>query len=204
MTAEATTIVEHHFGPPLISAGFTHQRPGTWVRGAKAPIREVVQVERQRSEIYTPEWGVSLDFVPHRSGRTLAWHRNDRSARLDLFVSTHLFPSDAKGMYVVRPLVDPSDAIARSADATVATATRWFDRITDVGSLVPVAREIEAGPWLDTHTAKRLACAFVLAHEGWLDEADAHLETWIERHRRHLSDDALADLRGRYADVKAD
>lgn len=33
---------------------------------------------------YVPIWGISLDFVPHVAGNRLAWHRTDKSARMDL------------------------------------------------------------------------------------------------------------------------
>ena len=55
-----------------------------WVRGRDAPIRQVFQLCKWKDGKVRPLWGVSLDFVPHISGKKAAWHRSNKSAKLDL------------------------------------------------------------------------------------------------------------------------
>ena len=47
--------------------------------------RKLVQVFLVNQAYGTLQWGWSFDFVPHVSGGKLAWHRTDKSARLDVW-----------------------------------------------------------------------------------------------------------------------
>lgn len=76
-------IVSSVTDPLLTSAGFHSLRTRRWVRSL-APVRHIFEIVPMKGASYVPTWGISLDFVPHISGGKLAWHRTEKSARMDL------------------------------------------------------------------------------------------------------------------------
>lgn len=81
---EVSAALDRGMGSILETAGFEHVAPRKWVRGARAPIREIVDYQAYKGATYQPEWGVSLDFVPTPVGRRLKWKRTSKAALLDL------------------------------------------------------------------------------------------------------------------------
>lgn len=60
--------------------------------------RKIVQVFLINQAYGTLQWGWSFDFVPHVSGKKLAWHRTDKSARLDVWeVSRDFIKAGTRG-----------------------------------------------------------------------------------------------------------
>ena len=70
----------------LSALGFALQKPLHWIRSADAPIRQMFRYGQLKGGALAPQWGFSLDFVPHLSGGKVKWHRTEKSALFDAFV----------------------------------------------------------------------------------------------------------------------
>lgn len=74
------------FDPPLFAARFEKATPRKYVRARVPHTRDVIELHSDYIRVF-PVWGLSLEFVPHVSGRdteTVKWHRTARSADPDL------------------------------------------------------------------------------------------------------------------------
>jgi hypothetical protein len=71
-------------GHELLPLGFEQAKDLKWVRSAKGPIREIVELYSLKGASVAPCWGLSLDFVPHVAGGRVRWHRTAKSSMLDL------------------------------------------------------------------------------------------------------------------------
>lgn len=84
-------------------------------------------------------------------------------------------------------------SIRRSASRTVELSNRWFARITDVPSLLPLYAEAIDRPFerfgFDNLVQHRLSYAFVLAATGHHLDAREQLDRWCDTHLRDLTED---------------
>src|SRR3712207_5104242 len=82
--ATIDAIIHEIFDPKLATLAFERVAPRKWVRCTKTPIRELFAFNVMKGMSRSASWAFSLDFVPHLSGSSLAWHRTNKSARADL------------------------------------------------------------------------------------------------------------------------
>lgn len=201
---EIDTIIDDEFGPRLESLGFERIRRRTWVRSDKVPIREEIGVGALKGYSFGPGWSVSLDFVPHvTSTGTVKTHRTAKQHVADLGVDPLDLPSEfdlgtftVHGMASRRPV---ERAMRRSAIATIRSATSWFDRISDVRSLLPLYEEAIEQPvhrfGFDNHVQYRLSYAFVLAATSQGEAAREQLDQWCDLHLSSLAPDRASRVR---------
>jgi hypothetical protein len=196
--AIVTAIVE----PLLTPAGFTRGARRKWVR-AHPPIRHLFELTTMKGAQFAPRWGLSLDFVPHPKGKTLAWHRTDKSASADLMYDPFDFDADWE-RWAINSIYGPArvrtDA-ERVLPAAVRAALAWFDGVHDIPAALVRADELRtaerpAGRFRFTNYVQQpIAYAFLLARTGSRDAALAELERGIEFHQlQHLREKLIALL----------
>jgi hypothetical protein len=192
------------YGYELDGHGFERVAKRRWIRSAKIPIREGIQINAVNGHSFAPAWFVSLDHVPHVTGSgKVARHRTPASARPDLMVD----PFDEPKAYdldtlVVSGLQTPSEAkaaIKASTRAAVPLALQWFDRIGDLSSLVSLYEEARSRPIVrhgfDTYVQHRLSYAFVLRAAGYDVLAEQELDLWMRRAGRDVPPGAHDEIR---------
>ena len=81
---EVQNIVTPLLTPLLEPLGFEPQKLLYWIRSDGAPIRQIFSLSKWKGGRIAPTWGVSMDFVPHLSGKKLKWHRTKKSAIYDI------------------------------------------------------------------------------------------------------------------------
>jgi hypothetical protein len=194
--AEVDEIVGKEFGSRLQPRQFEQVARRTWVRSAKAPIREGVGLTAIKGYSFVPVWSISLDVVPHvtSTGR-VEWHRTAKRHVVDLGVDPLDQPDrvdvDALVIRGMRTARQFQRAAGRSAELVVGLAEAWFARINDVASLLPLYEEAQHAPVVrfgfDNHLQWQLSYAFVLAHVGSIDSARSALDNWCARSLDRLS-----------------
>jgi hypothetical protein len=122
LSAERDAILASHLNEPLAALGLVQVAPRRWVDGSAPPARRVFEMRLLKSAGIMANWGFSLDFVPHISGRRICWHRSDRTAMLDVHV-------DPRGL----------------EKACFLWGAEWLHR--DLDRLVPVAVERAQETW---------------------------------------------------------
>src|SRR5262249_23337407 len=90
--AERDSIIDGFFASPLQQLGLTKSTSRKWVDGTKPPARRVFEFKLLKGASFIASWGFSLDFVPHFSGGNPRWHRSDKLAMLDIFISPKTLP----------------------------------------------------------------------------------------------------------------
>ncbi|MGH2807965.1 MAG: hypothetical protein ACRDKT_11905 [Actinomycetota bacterium] len=185
--------------------GFEQVGRRRWIRSAKAPIREGIQIHAIKGYSFMPVWFLSLDPVPHVTGTgQVKWHRTAASARPDLLVDAFDEPDayDVDGLVVsgMQTAAEAKEAIRGSTRLAVGYATSWFDRVSDLPSLISLYEEARSRPvvrfGVDNYTQHRLSFAFVLKAAGYDVLAVEEFDLWAERCGREMPADAIAQLRG--------
>ena len=135
--------------------GLTHLGGYLWAGPWEDHRRKIVQVFLTNQAYGTLQWGWSLGFVPHVSGKKLAWHRTDKSARLDVWEVSRDFIEAGTG-----PARKKREAVVFSAygpdRASMENRHRRAFR-----TLLPLIRAYYAG----TDTPERLLAAMEAALE---------------------------------------
>lgn len=178
------------FRPELRQLGFERVRPRRWVRGAKAPIREIFEFQVLKGGVYSARWGFSLDFVPILRGGRCRWKRTSKAAAFDLCID----PVDDGGSivdrYCVRPAtisneVRPED-VRRAAKAALQTAHRSFDRVGSVADIIAIIRERASMCFrrfsLENYVQTHLAWGLALVALGQHAEGETHLRQYCAQH----------------------
>lgn len=185
---EFAQAVGVHLGSVLVQEGFEQVADRRWVRSATAPIRHLVELEALKATSYCPQWSLSLDCVPHLTGRgEIRCHRTARTARFDLVyrpIDLADTRADARE-WAVSPLATRQELEAdlqRVAAKTPREARRLFDRATRVDDLPALYVEHRARPAAGLPFAafpqQALAEAFVAARCR-LPKASALLEDYL-------------------------
>jgi hypothetical protein len=173
--------------PLLGAAEFRKVTRRRWAR-SQPPVRHVFEIAALKGATLVPRWGFSLDFVPHVQGGRLAWHRTEKSARLDLVYDPVDLDADWDARWGISTLHGAERVRAdaeRVLPAAVRRARDWLDGIHEIPSV------LERAEWL--RTARRagdrfrfedwvqqpLAHAFLLARTGARERALEVLEHWI-------------------------
>jgi len=176
--AERDSILASHLNVPLAELGLAQIAPRHWVDGSRPPARRVFQMSLLKGTGIVAQWGFSLDFVPHVSGRGLRWHRSDRTAKLDVIVDPKRpcqtsYSDGAKWLHHDLKTLVP-DAVARAEET-------WRRGATFAGML-EILREIrEQKPNrfnFQNYSQLPLALMFLLARTGDLGGALAELDAY--------------------------
>jgi len=135
----------------LVGAGFDEALKGhsfekvsgrRWVRGAKQPIREIIDLQKINDLYVNPKWGFSFDYVPLVDGIEIKWHRTNRKANFDLTLD----PVDMEDIRVwaIYNIPDPEMvkmAGKASALRAVSMAMSLFNRVQSVADLPALFEE---------------------------------------------------------------
>jgi hypothetical protein len=146
------------------------------VRSSRQPIRDIVLVAAMKGIAYCPEWGFSIDFVPHVSGGgRVRWHRTAKSARFDLVyrpIDYAPTPADnrAWGMSPIATREELADDVTRVSRPTLAQALPFLDAVRSVADLPVLYAAHRTRPAVGLpfggFPQQYLAHAFVLARLG--------------------------------------
>lgn len=194
----------------LAPLGFEPAKPLLWVRSTRGPWREVFELGAGKGASHFPDWGFSLDFVPHVVGRAVRWHDSPMEARFDLRGATPwtLGTPDEIG-------VTSHWGLDGARGQALANLPRWLE-LARVG-WKSVRRESDL---LDLFAARMrshqrrnawdlpfscirqhpLAYAFVLARAGQKRNAARWFQTYL-RHE-NLHDSTTRRLRELFADAR--
>ena len=178
LSAERDSILRSHLTAPLAEIGLIPIAPRHWVDGSAQPVRRMFEMSLLKGAGIVAQWGFSLDFVPHISGRGLRWHRSDRTAKLDVIVDPKRacqtsFIHGAKWLHHDLKGLVP-DAIAR--------ATETWRRGETFEGMLDILREIREQKTnrfgVSNYTQLPLAQMFLLAKTGDLSGALAELDAY--------------------------
>lgn len=197
---EVTNQEIHDIASPIVMPlleplGFEFQKLLHWVNSDHAPVRQIFSLRKWKGGSLTPSWGLSLDFVPHLSGKKLRWHRTKKSAIFDLTVDAHdreLDMTYIKGPEVIQnkaPAVI-SEAIRRAIDFWVESDS--IEKLPKSFQLVKKHLSF-GGLGFYNYTQHPIAHSLVLAKNGRLSEAEAEMDIYIDRMR--VSEDTQIKLR---------
>ncbi len=185
----------------LKTLGLERTKPGTWAKADCRLGRPMVEIRHYKGKQSAPVWGYSLNYVPHLTGegRRVAWHRTQKSARLDVFPfdEQHALPTlsrfataDAHEHAAARILGDACDR-----------AAKFFERYRSLNDLLPLFDRLEAdkGEGLSywNYTSLPLAHAFTLNAVGKSTPARDRLDQYMQR--MNVAGKARDDLLQRFA-----
>jgi hypothetical protein len=193
-TADIAEAVGAAFDGPLRSIGFERVAPRRWVRSDRLPIRDLFVVGSLKSGMLTPLWGISLDFVPHISGRkAVRWHRTAQSADFDLrFDPVDVYERNtpaAEARCVLPAAAEPTaiaDALKKVAHVVVPEAVAFWKPLRSGADLPSAFREkqqrktVRFGFW--NYIQEPLAEAFVHAALG-NPSSVSMLDRYVDRFR---------------------
>lgn len=140
---------------------------------------------------YVPVWGISLDFVPHVSGKRIAWHRTEKSARMDLVYDPVDFDARWQERSSIGALRGPDATLhdaRRVLPAAIRQAIDWLDAGGDVAAALERAEFLRSADRpgrrfaFESYVQQPLAYAFLLARNGSREEALKMLDAWISSH----------------------
>lgn len=181
--------IHQHVAPAvdalLAAREFVSTKPLRWVRSIDAPIRQMFCIAPLKGGVVAPQWGFSLDFVPHIAGGKVKWHRTAKSALFDAFVDGQSTELNMSYLWGVPKLLENMHS---RVTAGIDLAQTLWDRGRTRDLLCDLVVELRARPISSIYTQMPIAAAMCLAHLG--REAEARREA--EHYIKHLSLDASA------------
>lgn len=176
--ARIHAIVQAEVERCLIPEGFEAAGILKWVRDRHRPIRHVFGLVKWKGGIIAPRWGVSLDFVPHFSGRQIRWHRTNQAAEFDLCVDSSDKSLDMTYIRGERPIREMHEQVIT---ASARQADSLWTRCQSASELPAVLTWFKENPGpgarrFYSYSSHPIAAAFILAKNGCRDEALAELE----------------------------
>lgn len=184
----------HQHVAPLVDAflaprGFVSMKPLHWLRSADAPIRQMFVYSQLKGGALAPQWGFSLDFVPHISGKKIAWHRTEKSALFDAFIDGQGQNMNLSYMWGVPGLVEN---IEPHVSAALQAATEFWAKGKSRDQVFGLVEELRAKPGSQFYAQLPIAAAMCFAFRGREAEGRRELEYYIRG--RDLNEMAIADL----------
>jgi hypothetical protein len=175
--------IQQHVGPVvdelLGPRGFVCQKPLCWLRSNDAPVRQMFRYGQKKGGVLTPEWGYSLDFVPHLSGGKLKWHRTEKSALFDLFIDDQ---SPELLLYYIWGTAGLLEQMPGKIVKAVALAAAFWGTGHAPSQMPSVIDEARLKPMSGIYTQLPLAAALCFARIGRKEEGHRELEAFFERH----------------------
>ena len=181
--AEIDRTLEPILGALLSPVGFEPLPRGRrWVR-ARPPLRDIFEVAPAKGTSLLSHWGVSLDFVPHVQGKSVGWHRTNKSARMDILCGPRDLFEDSRAWEIqaFQGETGVQRDAARILPRAVALALEWFATFSASNLLERIEQHRSAerpanALKFENRTQQPLAYAFLLARAGRMDEAVAVLD----------------------------
>ena len=202
MNLLSIATIHQHIGPAveaqLTPLGFVLQKPLHWIRSADAPIRQLFCYAQLRGGALAPQWGFSLDFVPHLSGKKIKWHKTEKSALFDAFVDGQGTELNLSYMWGVSGLLEQMQP---RVEAAIRAATALWAKGRTYPELYALVEELRSKPGSELYTQLPIANAMCLARSGREAEGLRDLQYFIQRFDldeqcatsvRRVFDDALA------------
>lgn len=191
--AERDAIIVGHLERHLAPLGFTPIKPWHWVDGSSAPARRVFDLMLLRGASMQPNWGFSLDFVPHLSAGKIRWHRSDRTAKLDVYVDPRAH-DNASYLFGAQRLDRDLERLVPTAVAQAQETWRRGSTWSGMLGIVHDIRDQKSNRFpFHFYVQLPLALMFLSAKAGDLAAAHAELETYAER--KKIADDIVVRLR---------
>jgi hypothetical protein len=195
INARVHAIVHNEVERLLLPRGFEAVGGLKWVRGGDAPIRQVFQFSKWKDGKVHPVWGISLDFVPHITGKKVAWHRSNKSAKLDLCFDPQTEKLNMSYINGARPIQKQHKYVIGAA---LQEANRFWEQsrsIDDLPKVIDLLKdfyETAGGLTFNSYTQHPLAVPFILKHLGMKGDA---LEAFERLHHAFLEPEALQKVR---------
>jgi hypothetical protein len=196
-----TIATIHEHVAPLVDAvlaphGFVSTKPLHWLRSVDAPVRQMFAYVQLKGGAVAPQWGFSLDFVPHLSGKKIAWHRTEKSALFDAFVDGQGPKLNLSYMWGVSGLLENMQS---RVSAALESAIAFWARGSSLEQVCSLVEELRVQPGSQFYTQLPIASAMCFAICGREAEGRKELERYIEG--RGLIEKAVADLWRAFDDV---
>jgi hypothetical protein len=192
--------IHQHIAPvvaaQLAPLGFAPQKPLHWIRSADAPIRQLFCYSQLKGGVIAPQWGFSLDFVPHLSGGKVKWHRTEKSALFDTFVDGQGTELNIYYMWGVSGLLEQMQPRVEGA---VRAATALWAKVRTHPELYALVEELRSKPGSEFHTQLPIANAICLARSGREAEGLRELQFFV--HRFELDEQGATNLRRIFDDA---
>ena len=172
--ARVHAVIADEMNRHLVPRGFEAVDGITWVRGHDAPIRQIFQFTMYKGYVLGPNWGVSLDFVPHIARHKVAWHRSNKAAKLDLCQSPGRSKFDLNCLWGPEPLRQRHKHVIRSV---IPEAERFWAMADTIDKLPDAIDHLKAfyanskGLGFDNYTQHRYAVPFIYHQLGRIPEA---------------------------------
>lgn len=198
--ADAARMLQELFGREAEARGFTvSTRRWSWVRYGKDPVIEEIGIGASKGSGFRAGWSAKLTFLPRvTSGGNLA-PGPSTAIEVDPLDHPDRYDLDALTTNSFRSSRRFARDVSSVASCAFDCATGWFDRITDVASLLPLFDEQITAPvtrfGFDHHPSQRLALAFVHSHLGDAMAARAELDLFLDQSTLDITERRFAELR---------
>jgi len=154
----------------------------TWLRSADAPIRQIFSIVQWKGGKIAPVWGLSLDFVPHLSGKNIRWHRTPKSAMFDLRIDSRDRDLDISYMKGPDEIIRRAPSVASNA---LAKAISFWDKHASLEALPSAVKHMRehlssGGLGFYNYTQAPIAAAFIFAKNGMETEGMVELNRFLE------------------------
>ena len=183
-------------GPQLAPLGFTLQKPLHWIRSEDAPIRQLFRYGQLKGGALAPQWGFSLDFVPHLSGGKVKWHRTEKSASFDAYVDGQGTELNLSYMWGVPGLLEQMQP---RVDSAIRAATALWAKARTPTELYALVEELRSKRGSEIQTQLPITNAICLARSGREAEGRRELEYFVQRF--NLDDQGATSLRRIFDDA---
>lgn len=171
------------FDTALDPLGLIRRSAMTWIEPTSSQdgIRRMFSLSQYKGAVVMPEWGYSLDFVPHISGNSVKWHRTAKSAIFDLFIT-----ADPKlELNLLQDEVRIRRDLPRVLSASLKAAADFWSpppTLNDLPSVFEHVRETrKESRWLPAENCTQFTPGYIftLTKLGQMDKACDMLETWL-------------------------
>lgn len=165
----------------LAPHGLTFEKNGTWL-GDGSPARPMFELLEWKGAMFTPRWGVALDFVPHIAGERAVWHRTRKSARADIHVQPVSSLADIE-MSMFKSSTRRPHHIESILALCLDKAVPFWERAQNPANLPDLLEDAMASsaPEQFFHYRDTMDCmiarAFIPAYLGEIDSAET---AWLE------------------------
>jgi hypothetical protein len=137
-------FLDHLVTPKLAVLGLQWRNDNSWVEPGDIAVRRIVRFVSLKGNTAVIEWGLSMNFVPHFSGRRLVFHRTFQSARFDLFESPKSYRDSFSGSIPFMKIDCQNEFFRDSLESYLRTIVpelmSWFDRVY---SIETIERELD-------------------------------------------------------------
>lgn len=178
------SAVQSHIGPVIATYlgadRFAEVRPLHWVDSKDAPVRRVFAYVQLKGGVIAPQWGYSLDFVPHLVAGKMQWHRTEKSAIFDAFIDGQSAELNLSYMRGEQGLLE--DMTPRLSNAVRQAQDFWQlgrQPISVYDQVVALSRRSGTG----MYTQLPVAAAFCHALSGHEEDARRAMTAYIDRRK---------------------